>query len=387
MSKAVKSRKIWTVVGLVAVLLGWGLIAILRDGEVPNTVGGEGQPSSMVVENGQHDEDRETVLGASNDEQDGVADPEIAISAGLTPAEQFEAQQRLREDLLGLPSGEAIALILEYLDSGQDQSFRLPFKVGKGGLLKSAPSLRVWMLDTLEEVDLATATGYAETIFDFSDVADEWAIALRSTCLGREDTNGKLSDVDADYLEGRALELLGNSDWQQELSGGYLESFDIVPFLSREVLIDTMCGLFKSEGPIGHAAYISLNKTVTLNPESIEAVLPSMRRATIDARVRGQFVAQSNPSIPSQREFLDEWHLSAGNDELEGFFSVFPVLTQIANYSLYDTSFSRGQIASNYNSRLLSSSRLLNGWKAKASSDVNKEQIQAAFDRIQKAIK
>ena len=100
--------------------------------------------------------------------------------------------------------------------------------------------------------------------------------------------------------------------------------------------------------------------------------------------MRGQFVAQSNPAIPQERAFLNDWFQSADSAELEGFFSIFPALTQMANYSLYDTSFSRGQVT-NYNTRLLLSLIMLNDWAEQAGSPKKKEQLQSAIKRIELA--
>lgn len=258
----------------------------------------------------------------------------------VTPKEQHEAQMKLREELKGMAKNDSVDLILAYLNSGADQASQLPFKVGRGGILVAAPSMRVWMLDILEEIDRGAAMAYAETIFENSEIADEWAIALRSAALGREDEKGRLDEADRSYVKSRALSLLGNKGWREESSNGYLESFDVVPYMGDQDLLAEVGIRLSSGGPEAKAAFISVNKTVVNNSQLIESLVPRLRNAEVSSSAIGQIVALSDPNDPKQQTYIKSWiqNTDIPSEEKTAFLAMFPMLGITANYSLFSSS-------------------------------------------------
>ena len=123
--------------------------------------------------------------------------------------------------LLAAPRIEAVAALLVLLDSGADAPTGLIFKVGLGGDLVGAPTLRVWMLDQLGRLDVAAAARYAARIYARHDSADEWAVALRNDWREAAPA-GRIEAVRA-----RALELLADMEWAKQPSIGFLEALDV----------------------------------------------------------------------------------------------------------------------------------------------------------------
>lgn len=333
------------VLGILAGVIGGALLLFfVNGGGSADTV--EPVEEAIVVEK------MESLSGeaesARTEELENEPDPQATsnlIAEGLSPQEQWEAQKALRDELLGLPQDEAVTRILDYLASGHDQSFKLPFKVGKGGWLVAAPTMRVWLLDILEEVDRSTAMQYAEDIFEKSEMSDEWAIALRSAALGRESDDGILNNADREYIKSRAFELLRNSDWESSPSAGYLESYDVVPYLGDSDLLSEVA-VQLHDPKLGQAAFITVNKTVTIDSSMISEVVPKLREAQISSDVVGQLMALSDPSDVQQREGILRWFLREDTpaEEKKAFLGKFPTLGLIANYSLYDTTDRRGAV-------------------------------------------
>lgn len=90
-----------------------------------------------------------------------------------------------------MPKEAAVSAIRQYLDSKADATTHLGFKVGGGGWLDEAPTLRTFLLDELARLDPAAAADYARVILGGMDSPDEWAVALRDLAAGDSSADGR----------------------------------------------------------------------------------------------------------------------------------------------------------------------------------------------------
>jgi hypothetical protein len=154
------------------------------------------------------------------------------ISSAKDKDEVLKALARTHSELAKKPSPVAAREIRDFLESGNDIATGLGFRVGPNGSLIEQPSLRVAALDWLGEFSSSDAAAYAETIFQSSDSADEWAVALRN--FGRSQ-NARENPSFTDAVH----ELFVRDQWKANPSEGYFEAFDAVVF--------SACGEFVRE--------------------------------------------------------------------------------------------------------------------------------------------
>ena len=107
-----------------------------------------------------------------------------SVRRNRSPEDSVRELARLRNYLDGLGSEAASLAVRKHLDSGDDAPTHLEFKLASDGQLKGAPSLRLFLLDCLIQIDPKAAAGYAEKLLRSSNSPDEWAISLRASGLG-----------------------------------------------------------------------------------------------------------------------------------------------------------------------------------------------------------
>jgi hypothetical protein len=257
---------------------------------------------------------------------------ELAGEPGLAAEERQEKARRLlagmREELRSNPADSAAA-ILDFLKGGADVATGLGFTLADGGLLDEAPSLRTALLDLLAQVDPFASVDYAETIFESSTVADEWALAMRN--LGWQNQDGMHSEE----LRSRLTEMLDSSAWLGQPSGGFLEAFDIAVHLGGVEEFRSMASVVKLEYENGvalengttHAAYLALDRLASAAPAKFVAALTDDPALLAWApEHRASLVARADVSEPGQRLALERYleTLAERPDELETFTSLFP---------------------------------------------------------------
>jgi len=178
-----------------------------------------------------------TAAVGGNGVEQALQSAAVALRSAQTADEKRTAIAHLREVLSSGSTNDLIAAVRAVLDSGVDEETGLGFRIGGGGALLEAPTLRTWLLDQLAHLDPAAAAMYAHLILDSSSSPDEWAIALRN--LARYDTS---PDARA-LLEIKTGELLRNESWQRDPSVGYLEAFDTAVLLGGTTLLRPLADL------------------------------------------------------------------------------------------------------------------------------------------------
>ena len=201
-----------------------------------------------------------TVDGAKKIRQAGPGSVERihAVLEALRRAGGAEESQRILDELrffLGtMTPSEASKTVRGFLDTRQDTPTQLGFGVGPDGLLKEAPSLRVFLLDYLATVDGAGAADYAQQVLSSPSSADEWARGDAQYAWGKRTAESR------SYLEVNSLR------WSRMNHGGTAEcrvsgAFDVAVYVGRPA-----CGAADgidrpNEQPSGwHAAFLALDR-------------------------------------------------------------------------------------------------------------------------------
>lgn len=248
-------------------------------------------------------------------------------AAGLRNAADRDTARRqldkLRQLLSIMSASQASAAIRQFLDSKTDAPTRQGFKIGGKGLLDSAPTLRVFLLDYLGRIDPEAAAMYSRTILSSMDSADEWAVALRNLVTGD-------GSVDARGLAEQKLDqMLHHEPWQQDPSVGFLESFDAAVYLGGTNFVPTLSELVsKKDNPaVAHAAYLALDRLIINNPTELLTSLES-DLSLLGGRelTRANFFARADVRDPQQRQVLETYLLDPrlGLAELNQFAGLFP---------------------------------------------------------------
>jgi hypothetical protein len=239
----------------------------------------------------------------------------------------------LRRSLTAMPPEEASAVIREFLDTKVDAASGSDFKISPDGSLAESPTLRVFLLDCLAQVDPAGAAAYAREILKELNSADEWAVALRSCARGTATPEGNA------FLEEKMRALLRHEPWQANPSVGYLEAFDVAVHLGGTALMPELTKLVrgKDNQAVAHAAYLALDRLTINHPTStLQALLDQPQLMQGREVTRANYFARADLSDPAQRGLLEYYLLqfNPGIQELETFTGLFPNANYMVSHNL-----------------------------------------------------
>jgi hypothetical protein len=245
------------------------------------------------------------------------------LSEAAQKASGPETIAELRTTLDPLPKAEAVAWILRMLDSGRDAVTGQPFRIGSGGSLTEAPTLRVWLLDRLGQLDPTSAAKYSQRIYERLGSADEWAIALRNDWRVAVQTGGMAS------VRNRVLELLDNPGWAADPSIGFLEAFDVaVATLSWEAVPRFERWLTSGESrPLQKAAWLALDRLAIESPTDFTTQLNlNPGWLATQPSIRAGLMARANIAIETDRLAMEAYLRRGDLSEVEGqrFFELYP---------------------------------------------------------------
>ena len=250
-----------------------------------------------------------------------------AAADELASAQTAEAKRaallRLQQALATGTTNEISAAIRRLLDAKMEASTGQGFKLGAGGALLEAPTLRTFLLDQLAAVDPAAAAAYAREILKSSGSPDEWALALRS--LARNDTSPEAIAL----LKEKVGELLRNEAWQKDPSVGYLEAFDTAVYLGSSSSLSPLSDLvrMKDNQAVAQAAYLALDRlTINQPAETLAALAEHPEWMTGREETRANYFARADVGDPAQRRLVEKYLLDAsrGPAELQKFAGLFP---------------------------------------------------------------
>jgi hypothetical protein len=253
-----------------------------------------------------------------------LRDLEAFFQSGHTPKEIAAALENLRTRLTHAPRAEALAAIYGYLGSGRNANTTLPFTVGVGGWLDNAPSLRVFLLDALGEVDPAEAAQYAKVILDSSDATpDEWAVSLRNLA---QQNPAMASDP---YLQQKARDLVTNSQWLQNPSAGFLQGFDFLVLTGQGNMAPLLASYMDNTtlaNSVRYASYLTLDRLMMSDPAAVMQQLnadPNLLNSAPD--VRAAINARADVTDPAQLAAVENYLLrpDLSPEELNQFADAF----------------------------------------------------------------
>lgn len=256
---------------------------------------------------------------------DRVQDLLAFLQAGATPEEARRRMQELREYLRGLPKADALRIVQQFLATHGDANAPLDFKLSPDGSLTEAPTLRVWMLDTLSQLDPLAAAELARGILNDStgSSADEWAVALRDFARTRT------SAEDHQYVEAKLRELFSRDAWRQQPSAGFLEAFDAIVYLKATSFTPDLAAMMtdKSRRDLPHAAFLTLDRLVLQEPAKVLGDLQAQPQLMAGReQTRANYFARADIRDAQQRGVLEQYLLDPQRSpqELETFAGLYP---------------------------------------------------------------
>ncbi|MBQ33163.1 MAG: hypothetical protein CL923_11885 [Deltaproteobacteria bacterium] len=244
-----------------------------------------------------------------------------------------ESLASLREKLLARPSSEAVAEIEGFLRKGKDRKTDLNLKIGKGGKIEGWPTLRVFLLDLLLEIDPGSAARISREILRSETSADEWAIALRNVAKGER------LEGNRDYLRTRTEDLITNPEWQAQPSVGYLNAFDVLVYTGATESLPLLSGLIqrKDRHDLAHASFLTMDRLVQRQPIDMLTRLKA-DRALQQSRpeMTAQQFARADLRDTSQQAIVKSWLLdpSRTSTELQNFAAIYPNNNKLISHNM-----------------------------------------------------
>jgi len=269
--------------------------------------------------------------GESGSERTPAA--ELKWDREIREAPGKESLASLREKLLAKPSSEAVAKIEEFLRNGKDSKTGLILKIGTRGKIEGWPTLRVFLLDLLLEIDPEAAARISREILTTETSADEWAIALRNVAKG-ERTEGN-----RDYLRTKTEELITNPEWQAQPSVGYLNAFDVLVYTGATESSPLLSGMIqrKDRRDLAHAGFLTMARLVHRQPVDMLTRLKA-DRALQESRpeMTAQQFARADLRDTAQQAIVKSWLLDPSRrpTELQNFASIYPNNNQMISQNL-----------------------------------------------------
>jgi hypothetical protein len=228
------------------------------------------------------------------------------LRGDLAPGRPAASRSRLaavRNQLRALPPGAAAGQLLDFLRAGVDVDTGLRLRVGRGGWLEEAPTLRVAALDWLAEFDPTAAFDNARQIFADSNSADEWALALRNYYR-------KTQTADA-YFEARVAEALSRPGWLQQPTAGLAESVDFPVAIGGVDGYGLLKTLLQQSAALRRPALAALDAWVVEDRHTAIALLAA------EAGEPGGVDAGSRAALLSRADLRDEAQRAAVESYLE----------------------------------------------------------------------
>lgn len=298
------------------------------------------------------------------------------------PASAREVFTALRAYLRSLPPEVAVATIRAFLDSARDIAVPLDFTLTADGSLSAAPTLRVWLLDTLTLVAPQAAADYAQRILATSASSDEWAISLRAYAIGRPD--------DAAFLKAKAGEMLARTDWREKPSAGYLEAFDVIVHTQANDFAPRLAQLVqdKNNRAVGHAAFLTLDRLIQQNPAATLTQLQAQPDLMAGReQTRANYFARADVRDPQQRTLLETYLLDPRRtpEELETFAGIYPNANfMVSNNLLTRTATPAGEDLAAHDREAL---RVVESWLADPRFAAQRTRLEAMQRRLREFVK
>lgn len=334
-----KKRTVWLLVGAV-VLLVLGLAWAFRTPSPTMSEASNNSPKASgevtQASSPQTDETSRAESPLTRALMEKIAEAAQAIRdlpSGMGPQErQEQAAAILRALRSALASGDlsaSVAAILNYLQSGADTASGLPFRVGEGGSLESAPTLRAFLLDVLGTLDPIAAADFSrEGLRSPPQSPEETALGLRNLAWG---SGGSPNPGDVQLMARNVAALLDSDAWRSAPSTGYLESFDAAVFLSDPETTMRLTAIAAAQGASSAAALLALERIAQAgNPDLLRLIADPASPMAARPAFRAELLARAEVSDPAARAVVEEYLASPSIpvSEKQVFLAAFPLRSQ-----------------------------------------------------------
>lgn len=262
-----------------------------------------------------------------------ITDALEEVNRETNPSGREAAIRRLSEALLQMPKASAVREILAFLESGRDAKTGAAFKIGAKGVLQTAPSVRVMLMDILGRLDPQMAAKHAAQLLQTPTTADEWAVGLRNYAWGTE------SGAAREFLNSKAIELIQHADWKAQPTAGYFEAFDVLVFANATDATPVLAQLTldRTRADLGYAAFLTLDRLTMREPAAMLAALSEVSDVSSQRpEMLAGFFARADVRDAAQRDSLEAYLSSNARSEKEwtAFASVFPNANALVSENL-----------------------------------------------------
>ena len=222
----------------------------------------------------------------------------LAVLRDPNNPDKKAALAALREALAHADPKVALAAIHQFLATGNDAATGLGFKVGQGGVLDEAPTMRTFLMDQLgtisHDAGTADAAEEARATLQANTSPDESAVAMRN--LAWTDPEGSKA-----LLATSERAMLTNAAWRQSPSGGYLEAFDVAAYAGDASLLDELAPMGTDPSPVQRAALIAMERLSALSPDEVATYLNAHPGLLADRpMLRADYMGNVDLSDPDQ---------------------------------------------------------------------------------------
>ena len=309
----------------------------------------------------------------------GTADRELTWLREVGSAPGRDSLVSLGKKLAGKPRSDAVAEIEMFLGSDEDRSTGLEFRVGREGMLDGWPTLRVFLLDLLLEIDPGAAARISRGVLAVESSADEWAIALRNVAKGER------SGGNRDYLRARTEALISHPEWQAQPSVGYLNAFDVLVHVGATEALPLLSELVqrKDRQDLAHAAFLTLDRLVQREPVQMLARIKADRTLQQSRpQMTAQQFARADLRDTAQRDIVKSWLLdpSRNSTELENFSAIYPNNNKLISDNLLTSEEQVSGAALQAHDREVLT--ILRGWRADPAFDSRARYLEVMERRV-----
>ena len=309
----------------------------------------------------------------------GTADRELTWLREVGSAPGRDSLVSLGKKLAGKPRSDAVAEIEMFLGSDEDRSTGLEFRVGREGMLDGWPTLRVFLLDLLLEIDPGAAARISRGVLAVESSADEWAIALRNVAKGER------SGGNRDYLRARTEALISHPEWQAQPSVGYLNAFDVLVHVGATEALPLLSELVqrKDRQDLAHAAFLTLDRLVQREPVQMLARIKADRTLQQSRpQMTAQQFARADLRDTAQRDIVKAWLLdpSRNSTELENFSAIYPNNNKLISDNLLTSEEQVSGAALQAHDREVLT--ILRGWRADPAFDSRARYLEVMERRV-----
>ncbi|MEP4047904.1 MAG: hypothetical protein ABJ118_02645 [Luteolibacter sp.] len=247
-----------------------------------------------------------------------------------------ESLNSLRDRLLARTAQEAVAEIEGFLHKGVDMETGLPMEIGAGGKIVGWPTLRVFLLDLLLEIDPEAAARVSREILVKETSADEWAIALRNVAKGER------AEGNESFLRTKTEELIVNSEWQAQPSVGYLNAFDVLVYSEATESTSLLSSLIqrKDRRDLAHASFLTMDRLVQRQPVDMLTRLNADRELQESRpEMTAQQFARADLRDAEQQALVKSWLLDPVRTptQLRNFATTYPNNNKMISQNLLTT--------------------------------------------------